>query len=190
MSILLLTLSLIAQPAASPSPSRSPADARAPRPMPISAHNCYAQDRTTNERLDEALALGIDNIEIDLGWDEAAGRLIMGHDAVPTPGVAYPEFESSLVPALEAHWRVRRADGAPTVLTLDWKTEHPDAVRRLKAFLDAHPDWFSGAPKADGSPLTLRPLTVCLSGSERSKDLYDSLVPAGDVYRAFRDRVF
>src|SRR3954454_4456643 len=186
MSILLLTLSLIAQP----TPSRSPGDAHAPRPLPISAHNCYAQDRTTNERLDEALALGIDNIEIDLGWDEAAGRLSVGHDAVPKPGVAYPEFESSLVPALEAHWRGHRADGAPTVLTLDWKTEHPAAVRRLKAFLDAHPDWFSSAPKAAESPLTPRRLTVCFSGSVPAKDLYDSLVPEGGVYRAFRDTVF
>src|SRR3954469_8643472 len=135
MSLLLLTLSLIAQPASKSSPSRPPGNAHARRPLPISAHNCYAQDRTTNERLDEALALGIANVEIDLGWDEAAGRLIVGHDAVPKPGVAYPEFESSLVPALEAHWRERRADGAPTVLTIDWKTEHPDAVRRLKAFL-------------------------------------------------------
>src|SRR5690349_5697318 len=119
MSALLLTLSLIAQPAPTTSTSTSAGDAQALRPLPISAHNCYSQDRTTNERLDEALALGIDNIEIDLGWDEDAGRLIVGHDAVPKPGVAYPEFESSLVPALEAHWRGRRADGAPTVLTLD-----------------------------------------------------------------------
>ena len=75
------------------------------RPLPISAHNCYAQDRTTNERLDEALALGIDNIEIDLGWDEAGQRLIVGHDARPRPGVAYPEFEASMVPALEPSQR-------------------------------------------------------------------------------------
>jgi hypothetical protein len=188
MSTLLLILSLMAQPA--PSPPSSAGNAHARRPLPISAPNCYALDRTTNERLDEALALGIDNVEIDLGWDEAAGRLIVGHDAVPKPGVAYPEFESSLVPALEAHWRGRRADGAPTVLTIDWKTDHPDAVRRFKAFLDAHPDWFSSAPKAADSPLTARRLTVCLSGSDRAKDLYDSFVPEGGVYRAFRDTVF
>jgi hypothetical protein len=184
MFAVLMTLLLMAPPAASSD------EARPRRPLPISAHNCYLPDRATNPRLDEALALGIDNIEIDLGWDEAGGRLIVGHDATPRPGVAYPEFEASLVPALEAHWRTRRPDGAPTVLTLDWKTDQPAAVRRLKAFLDAHPDWFSSAPKAADSPLTPRRLTVCFSGSDRAKDVYDSLVPEGDVYRAFRDTVF
>src|ERR1700678_4744124 len=72
-----------------------------PRPLPISAHNCYAENRTDNPRLTEALALGIDNIEIDLGWDDAAGQLIVGHDATPRPGVAYPRLEPSLFPALE-----------------------------------------------------------------------------------------
>jgi hypothetical protein len=46
-----------------------------------------------NDRFVEALRLGIDNIEIDLGWDEAGPRLIVGHDAAPRPGVAYPELE-------------------------------------------------------------------------------------------------
>ena len=159
-------------------------------PRPISAHNCYPENSTSNDRLAEALGLGIDNIEIDLGWDEAGARLIVGHDAAPRPGVAYPDLESFLVPALEAHWRTPRADAAPTVLTIDWKTAHPEAVRRVKAFLDAHPDWFTSAPKAAESPLTTRRLTVCFSGSDQAKDLYDALVPEGDVYRAFRDTVF
>src|SRR3954469_413571 len=74
------------------------------RPLPIGAHNCYLVDRADNPRLAEALALGIDNIEIDLGWNAAGGRLIIGHDAAPRPGVAYPAFEPTLVPALKAHW--------------------------------------------------------------------------------------
>jgi hypothetical protein len=160
------------------------------RPLPVSAHNCYSENRRSNERLAEALRLGIDNIEIDLGWDEAGRRLIVGHVAAPAPGIVYPELESMLVPALEAHWLTRRPDGAPTVLTVDWKTEHPDAVRRFKAFLDAHPDWFTSAPKAAEGPLTPRRITVCLSGSDRAKEIYDSLVPEGDVYRAFRDIVY
>jgi hypothetical protein len=159
-------------------------------PMPVSAHNCYAENRTDNPRLVEALALGIDNIEIDLGWDEAAGQLIVGHDASPRPGVAYPRLEPSLVPALEAHWSTRRPDKAPTVLTIDWKTGRPEAVRQFREFLDAHPDWFSSAPKAADSPLTVRRLTVCFSGSEAAKDAYDALIPPGGTYRAFRDRVF
>jgi hypothetical protein len=165
------------------------ADAPAPRPLPISAHNCYPENSTSNQRLVEALQLGIDNIEIDLGWDEAGGRLIVGHVAAPEPGVLYPEFESYVVPALELHWRTRRSDGAPTVLTIDWKTDRPAAVRRFKAFLDAHPDWFSSAPKAAESAMIERRLTVCFSGSDRAKMLYDDLVPAGGDYRAFRDVV-
>ena len=162
-----------------------------PRPMPISAHNCYAEDRSDNPRLAEALALGIDNVEIDLGWDDTARQLIVGHDASPRPGVAYPRLETSLVPALEAHWAARRPDGAPTVLTIDWKTSRPEAKSAgFKEFLDARPDWFSSAPKAADSPMTVRRLTVCFSGSEAAKDAYDALIPRGGTYRAFRDRVF
>jgi hypothetical protein len=160
------------------------------RPLPISAHNCYLEDSASAERLVEALRLGIDNIEIDLGWDEAGHRLIVGHDATPRPGVAYADFEAYFVPAIEAHRRSPRADGAPTVLTIDWKTSAPEAVRRFQAFLDAHPDWFSSAPKAEKSPLTPRRLTVCFTGSDEAKDLYDALIPPGGLYRAFRDVVF
>jgi hypothetical protein len=168
-------------------------DAPAPaKPLPVSAHNCYLANRVDNPRLAEALALGVDNIEIDVGWDAAAKRLIVGHEGSPRPGVAYPEFESMLVPALEAHWKAHPpGPGAPpTVLTVDWKTDDPGAVRRFKDFLDAHPDWFSSAPKADPSPLTPRRLTVCLTGSDTAKDGYDFLTPQGGTYRAFRDKVF
>jgi hypothetical protein len=171
-------------------PAPAPAADAAPRPLPISAHNCYPADGTADDRLAEALALGIDNIEIDLGWDEALGRLIVGHGARPRPGVAYPEFEAYLLPALEAHRRAPRADGAPTVLTIDWKTQDPAAVRRFRAFLDAHPDWFSSAPKAADSPLTPRRLTVCFTGADVAKRIYDELIPPGGTYRAFRDTVF
>jgi hypothetical protein len=160
-----------------------------PRPLPISAHNCYAENRIDNPRLTEALALGIDNIEIDLGWDDAAKQLIIGHDAKPRPGVAYPRIETSLIPAMESHLKVPRADGAPTVLTIDWKTGRPEAVQQFKELLDAHAEWFSSAPKAADSPLTTRRLTVCFSGSEAAKDAYDALIPVGGTYRAFRDRI-
>lgn len=157
--------------------------------LPVGAHNCYAVDRVDNPRLIEALALGIDNIEIDLGWDDALQALIVGHDATPRPGVAYPRLHASLIPALEAHWKARGTGGAPTILTIDWKTDRPEAVRQFKELLDGHPAWFSSAPKAPESPLTLRRLTVCLSGSEAAKAAYDALVPPGGTYRAFCDRV-
>jgi hypothetical protein len=159
------------------------------RPLPISAHNCYPQNRTDNPRLTEALALGIDNIEIDLGWDDAAKQLIIGHDAKPRPDVAYPRLDTSLIPALISQQKVPRPDGAPTILTIDWKTSRPEAVLQFKEFLDAHADWFSSAPKAADSPLRARRLTVCFSGSEAAKAAYDALIPVGGTYRAFRDRV-
>ena len=154
------------------------------------AHNCYPENSAKNDRLAEALALGIDNIEIDLGWDEEGRRLIVGHDAEPRPGVVAPEFEAYLVPALEAHWKTPRPDRAPTVLTIDWKTSRPEAVRAFRDFLDRHAEWFSTAPKAADSPLTRRGLTVCFTGSNAAKDIYDSLIPDGGLYRAFRDRVY
>jgi glycerophosphoryl diester phosphodiesterase len=161
-----------------------------PAPLPVSAHNCYPLDGRGNARLVEALKLGIDNIEIDLGWDEADKRLIVSHDEKPRPDATYPVFEAYLVPALEAHWQSPRADKAPTVLTIDWKTSQSDAVRRFKEFLDLHPDWFSTAPKAEKGPLTVRRLTVCFTGSDAAKDLYDSMIEPGGTYRAFRDSVF
>jgi lysophospholipase L1-like esterase len=161
-----------------------------PRPLPVSAHNCYPTDSTSRARLVEALALGLDNIEIDLGWDAAKQRLIVGHDASPRPGIAYPDLEDYLVPALEEHWSHSRADRAPTVLTLDWKTDEPAAVARFREFLETHADWFSSAPKAAESPLTVRRLTVCFTGSDTAKDHYDALIPPGGTYRAFRDTVF
>jgi hypothetical protein len=166
------------------------AGASTPRALPVSAHNCYLENSASGERLAEALALGIDNIEIDLGWDDARQRLIVGHDAAPRPGVAYPEFEAYVVPLFEAHVRTPRPDRAPTVVTIDWKTDHRSAVDRFKAFLDAHPDWFTSARKAPESSLTTRRLTVCQSGSDRAKDIYDELIADGNEYRAFRDTVF
>src|SRR5260370_15249728 len=80
--------------------ARSPEPVQTQRPLPISAHNCYPQNSASNARLIEALGQGIDNIEIDLGWDAAERRLIVGHDAEPRPGVEYPELASYLVPAL------------------------------------------------------------------------------------------
>ena len=162
----------------------------ATRPVPVSAHNCYPANSKSNARLVEALRLGVDNIEIDLGWDEANRRLIVGHDASPRAGVVYPEFESYLIPALEEHWKAPRADGAPTVLTIDWKTANADAVQALKAFLDRHADWFSSAPKTKSSLLNPRRLTVCFTGSDEAKETYDRLVAPGAEYRAFRDTVF
>src|SRR5262249_32643364 len=88
-----------------------------------------------------------------------------------------------------AHLKVPRPDGAPTVLTIDWKTGRPEAVLQFVQLLDAHAEWFSSAPKAADSPLTTRQLTVCFSGSEAAKDAYDALIPDGGTYRAFRDRV-
>ena len=94
-----------------------------------------------------------------------------------------------LIPALEKHWKTHPNAGAPTVLTIDWKTSKPEAVAEFKEFLDTHADWFSSAPKAEVSPITTRKLTVCFTGSEAAKDAYDALIPEGGVYRAFRDRV-
>jgi hypothetical protein len=183
LGLLVLTLLLATGP-----PTEASADS-VTRPLPISAHNCYAENRTDNPRLTEALALGIDNIEIDLGWDDAAKHLIVGHDAAPRSGVAYPRLETSLIPALQSHWKQPRPDGAPTVLTIDWKTGRREAVQQFKNLLDAHAEWFSSAPKLANSPLTARALTVCFSGSEAAKDAYDALIPPGGTYRAFRDRV-
>ena len=164
--------------------------AEPPRLLPVSAHNCYPSRSADNAKLVEALSLGIDNIEIDLGWDESANRLIVGHDPAPRPGVIYPELEAYLVPALESYWKTHVEGLSPTVLTIDWKTEKPEAIAKFKAFLDAHADWFSSAPKTQKSPLATRRLTVCFTGSEAAKTAYDALIPTGGTYRAFCDRVF
>ncbi|WP_435010280.1 family 16 glycoside hydrolase [Tundrisphaera lichenicola] len=158
-------------------------------PLPISAHNCYGEDQADNPRFREALALGIDNIEIDLGWDDTRRQLIIGHDQTPRPGVAYPTVEGWLIPTLESLGTSSGATTTPSVLTIDWKTDHPEAVRQFKEVLDSHAEWFSSAPKAADSPLTRRQITICFSGSDAAKEAYDAMIPEGGTYRAFRDRV-
>ena len=167
-----------------------PCDDPAPRPLPTAAHNCYPSRGHGRERIEEALRLGIDNIEIDLGWDSLKKRLIVTHEADPKGNPNAPEFESYLLPALRSHWKNIRDDKAPTILTIDWKTARPEAISRFKDFLDSRPDWFSSAPKTADGALTTRRLTVCLTGSEEAKDRYDALIPEGGIYRAFKDRVF
>jgi hypothetical protein len=164
----------------------APADEPRSKPLPISAHNCYPVDGLGSNRLAEALALGIDNIEVDLGWDDAGKRLIVSHDPEPKPGLKYPTFEDFIRPVLEA---ASRPDGAPSILTLDWKTDRPEAVPKLKAFLDDHADLFSSAPKSEKSPLTARKLTVCFTGNAKAKAAYDDLIPKDGTYRAFADVV-
>ena len=162
------------------------------RPLPVGAHNCYSVNRAVNPRLAEALALGIDNIEIDLGWDAAGDRLIIGHDAAPRPGVTYPAFEATLAPALEAHWKAHPpapcgdADGADRGLQdrrLGGSPPVQGVPRRSPRLVLLGPE---GARVAADR----RRLTVCLTGSEAAKAAYDALVPPGGTYRAFRDRVF
>ena len=105
--------------------------------------------------------------------------------------MAYPDLESYLVPALEAHWRTPRPDGAPTVLTIDWKTDQPAAVRAFKAFLDAHPDWFTSAPKAVDSPLTIAGGSRSASAAAIApRTCMTPSCPREATYRAFRDTVF
>lgn len=162
------------------------ADDPKPKPLPISAHNCYPVDGLGSNRLAEALALGIDNIEIDLGWDADKKRLIVSHEAAPKSGIDYPTFEDFIRPVLGSP---ARPDGAPSVLTLDWKTDDPAAVAKLKRFLDAHADLLSSAPKAETSPMTARKLTVCFTGNDKAKAIYDDLIPKGGTYRAFADVV-
>lgn len=164
-------------------------DAPPPSSPPVSAHNCYPLMGTSRAPLEQALALGVPNIEVDLGWDAANRRLLVTHDAAPAAIAPHPEFEDYLVPALEQHWGRAPSRSGSLVLTVDWKTGEPAAIRRFHDFLEAHPDWFSSAPKAAESPLTPRKITVCFTGSEKAKDLYDGLIPDGGTYRAFRDRV-
>jgi glycerophosphoryl diester phosphodiesterase len=176
LAILLLTIA--------PS-STKPADP--PKPLPVSAHNCYPSNSESTARLKEALDLGLDNIEIDLGWDESNKRLLVGHDASPKANTIYPTFETYIKPMLDAPVR---ADGAPTILTIDWKTSDVDAVKAFHMFLLAHPDLFTYAPKSTDSALTRRRFMVCFTGSEDAKKTYDALIPVEGTYQAFSDRVF
>lgn len=170
----------------------TPRDDTRPAPLPAAAHNCYPSRGRSRERIEEALRLGIDNIEIDLGWDPLKKRLIVTHEAEPKLNPNAPEFESYLLPALMDHWKSPRADKAPTILTIDWKTSRPEAVSRFKEFLDRRADWFTSAPKNQNArgALEVRRLTVCFTGSEKAKDRYDELIPENGVYRAFKDQVF
>lgn len=159
-----------------------------PNALPLAAHNCYSIDsQEPYKKIDQALALGFDNIEVDVGWDQAAGRLIVSHDSKPKPGLHYLSLEDYLNPRLIAHWNNPRPDNAPHILTLDFKTRSAAAVLAFQKFLASQPNWFSSAPKVNGSLITKRLLTVCMSGQRSATRLYDDLIPAGAEYFAFSD---
>ena len=163
-------------------------------PPPVSAHNCYPLKGTVNDKLKLALKLGIPNIEIDLGYDAASGRLLQTHDAAPREPNDHPDFLQEAVPTLEAHLKTVESGGRPLLLTIDWKTDDPQAVKRFRdEFLLKRPDWFTTAEKTrepkKRMPLTERKVTVCFTGSDRAKGIYDDLVRIGEPYQAFRDTV-
>src|SRR5947209_923495 len=141
-SALLACLLAVASAALADDPKR--------KPLPISAHNCYPVDELGKNRLSEALALGIDNIEIDLGWDAEKKRLIVSHDPTPKGGTyrafaavvhsrgSYRDDPSSYAkePASAYHrfltfdWSAVEAGGPP--LARDWSGEE---AARLEAIV-------------------------------------------------------
>ena len=113
-------------------PSTEPFDDSTPRPLPISAHNCYAENRIDNPRLTEALRSGLTTSRSTSGGTTRRNSSSSATTQSPGPAVAYPRLETSLIPALESHFKVPRPDGAPTMLTIDWKTGRPEAVKQFK----------------------------------------------------------
>ena len=174
--------------------SRSPYDGRREaaagrRP----GDNCLRSTGPTTPGSPRRCALGIDNIEIDLGWDAAAEPLIIGHDAAPRPGVAYPAFE------IDARPRARsplgsapaRRRGSPTVLTVDWKTGEPEAVRRFKDVPRRPPRLVLLGPQAARVPAHPAPADRLLQpAATPPRTPMTRSSPPGGAYRAFRDRVF
>ena len=133
-----------------------------------------------NDRLVEALALGIDNIEIDLGWDEA-GQPPDRRARRRRPGRGWPIRSSrrTLVPALEAHWRSAAAGRGPDGPDDRLEDRAPRGGPAVQGVPRRPSRLVLLGPQGRREPAHPRRLTVCFSGSDEAKDLYDALDPAG-----------
>jgi hypothetical protein len=137
--------------------------------LPIAAHNCYPRLMTGGTaRIDAALRLGFDNIEIDVGWDQNANLLVVSHDAAASAGQNAFALDDYLLPSLERHLTSNPVGMPPSVLTFDLKSDSPDAASALNDFLQSHASWFSKAEKKAGAPIVEGRLTVCLRAPNKT----------------------
>jgi len=160
-------------------------------PLPIAAHNCLPrQPGDARNRLDLALSLGFDNIEIDVAWDSHAQQLVISDEGALSVAGNRFELGDYLLPSLQKHLATPRPDGAPRFLTIDFKSNEAAAVAYFSNFLIQNKAYFSSARKASVSQLITRQLTVCITGDSSVALQYDALVENGGEYLAFSDREF
>ena len=125
-----------------------------PREWFLNAHNCYPEHGRGADRLERARRAGLRAIEIDLGWSEARNRTVITHDPKKLDGDEPTLEDYFLAPMLPE----LRAGGAPVLLLLDFKNDHPGPVNEVHALLGRYRELLT----TFGEEVSWKPLTVLL----------------------------
>jgi hypothetical protein len=198
LTLAVLTLLPIAQPAAGPaSPADMPKAAAPGGRVLLDAHNCYPYDGKWADRIDRALATGVPvAIEQDLVWytDPATKtpRSIVSHGE-PFSGTEpsmKDHFFERVRPIVEQALREQKTDRWPLiVLNLDLKTNEPAHHAALWALLGEYEPWLTTAiKKGDGSkpqPLDVKPILVLTGSNDGQEQAFFTSLPEGGKLRLF-----
>jgi hypothetical protein len=159
----------------------------------LHAHNCYPEDGRWADRIDRAIATGLQPLvlEQDLVWDSSRAQPVLSHGA-PLSG-SEPTLETHFFqrvrPIIERALAADRRDRWPIlVLHLDFKTNEPEHHRAVWNLLGKYEAWLTWAPRLEGDTRqTLRPgpLLVLTETGPGQEDAFYKMVPVGGKLRIF-----
>jgi len=159
----------------------------------LNAHNCYPEDGRWSDRIDRALATGLQPlvIEQDLVWDPSRAQSVLAHGA-PLSG-SEPTLETHFFervrPIIERALTEDRRDRWPVlVLHLDFKTNEPAHHRAVWDLLGRYEAWLTWAPRVQGDtpqPWRAGPLLVLTEAGPGQEDAFYGAVPVGGKLRIF-----
>ena len=166
----------------------------------VDAHNCYPDHAKFSDRLDRALATGLQvPIEQDLIWflDPAtgAGRSLVSHATKEEPVTGREptmkaHFFERIRPLVEQALRENRRGAWPLiVLNLDFKSNEPEHHAAVWETLGEYEAWLTTAERvADGgrpAPLDVRPVLVLTGNPDSQQAAFHDRLPVGAKLRLF-----
>jgi hypothetical protein len=156
------------------------------RPCPIAAHNCYSDVsvKAAEQRLAEALSVGLRYIEVDVNLQPSAGGFVVTHRSDKPP--TRPLLQDYLKP-LWAKWREEPFDH---ILIVEFKAGPREQIgKAFHDYLLPYRDVLNTfAP--DGSPRSRGRISVALTGSGTLMQAYIDYARQQGELLARRDQGF
>ncbi len=158
----------------------------------LHAHNCYPEAGQWADRIDRALATGLQPIAIeqDVAWVPAAegreGRSVVVHETPPTGNEPTLEqyFFDRVRPLMERAIRENQRSSWPMmVLHLDFKSNEREHHQFIWRLLTRYQAWLTTAPRtADTRPQAMHvgPLLVLTENGAGQARVFHDEVPIGD----------